>query len=226
MNYFNAKRTQPFIITLFMAIMAFKRVCKMMKKRLAMIHKKGHSHQMTPFRIQLKKSNISVRDALRGRNVILPSYVQSEIDAEKNPKTDSTQNVKVIHKISTRKKVSAYLDDYQIKLRLGRGAPHTVDRLQKSLVIQDVVKSPPPRSPVHSKRKTVMVMPMKITDAKEAPRKPDEESEAGEEELGYEPGTSIYFGATIALQVSNKNKSCLLLFFFYTLHSFALCILF
>lgn len=46
-----------------------------------------------------------------------------------------------------------------------------------------------------------MVAPMKQSDAKEAQK--DEASEGGEEELGYEPGTSIYFGATIALQVRN-----------------------
>jgi hypothetical protein len=207
LNYFNPKRTQPFIITLFMAIMAFKKVCKMMKKRLALIHKKGHSHQMTAFRAQLKKSNECVRDALRGRDVIQPAYIQSEMDLERNPlhKLALTQEVKKIRKITTKKKVSAYLDDYQIKLRLGRGAPATVDRLQKSLVITEVPKyaNPiaQPKSPTHAKRKAVMIAPMKLSDVKEIQKDKEEASEAGEEELGYEPGTSIYFGATIALQV-------------------------
>lgn len=107
--------------------------------------------------------------------------------------------------MTTKKKVAAYLDDYQIKLRLGKGAPATVDRLQKSLVITDLPKYPgsptaQPKSPTHAKRKAVMVAPMKLSDAKEAHK--DEVSDSGEEELGYEPGTSIYFGATIALQVN------------------------
>ena len=206
-NYFNLKRTQPFIITLFMAIMAFKRVCKMMKKRLALIHKKGHIHQMTPFRAQLKKSNISVRDALRGRDVIQSTYIQAEIEAERNPFHLALlkNEPKVIRKISTKKKVAAYLDDYQIKLRLGKGAPATVDRLQKSLVAADI-KPPSPKHSKPTKRKAVIVEPMKMSDIKDIKamqqQQEDEESDAGgDDELGYEPGTSIYFGATIALQV-------------------------
>lgn len=193
-----------------MAIMAFKRVCKMMKKRLALIHKKGHIHQITPFRAQLKKSNISVRDALRGRDVIQSAYIQAELEAERNPFNLAVlkNEPKQIRKISTKKKVAAYLDDYQIKLRLGKGAPATVDRLQKSLVIPDI-KSPTAKHSKHTKRKAVIVEPMKLSDIKAVQQQQEDEisDTGGDDELGYEPGTSIYFGATIALQVRISHCS-------------------
>lgn len=260
LNFFNPKRTQPFIITLFMAIMAFKRVCKMMRKRLAVLHKKTHSHQLTAFRYQLKKSHMAVVQAMRGKDVILPSYVQSIMEEEHSPHSKSHEvlvpDVKAPRKISTQKKVSRYLDDYQVKLRLGRGAPATVDRLQKSLVINDtkavpVVTSKPPLT---KRRSTMMITAIKAAVISKGPedfakahdnlhghhthhghhhthqhhtntnpntntnaatelqkneeKGKDDASALGlDEELGYEPGTSIYFGATVALQVSELRCS-------------------
>lgn len=254
MTLFNARRTQPFIITLFMAIMAFKRVCKMMRKRVAVMKKRTHSHQLSLFRRQVKRSNHDVIEAARGRDVIQPSFIQSQMNAERNPQpkqSATTHEPKPVRKISTQKKVSRYLDDYAVKVRLGKGAPATVDRLMKSLVITE-----PPKPTMQSKsgllkRKSTMIAsalkaaseaakPTDFSNSKD-PHKSDkeghghghnhghtstangtatsaaagntaggkgdgkeEEEGAGgaDEELGYEPGTHIYFGATIALQVS------------------------
>lgn len=143
--------------------------------------------------------------------MIQSTYIQAEIEAERNPFHLALlkNEPKVIRKISTKKKVAAYLDDYQIKLRLGKGAPATVDRLQKSLVASDI-KPPSPKHSKHTKRKAVIVEPMKMSDIKDIKamqqQQEDEESDAGgDDELGYEPGTSIYFGATIALQVEIRS---------------------
>lgn len=257
LNFFNPKRTQPFIITLFMAIMAFKRVCKMMRKRLAVLHKKTHSHQLSAFRYQLKKSHMAVVQAMRGKDVILPSYVQTMMEEEHSPHAKTHEvpvsDVKTPRKISTQKKVSRYLDDYQVKLRLGRGAPATVDRLQKSLVINDtkaaqqaVLTSKPNLT---KRRSTMMITAIKAAEVSKGPEdfskahdnlhghhahhghhhthqhhahtntntnnnaaaeqqkteekgKDDASALALDDELGYEAGTAIYFGATVALQVS------------------------
>ena len=226
LNFFNPKRTQPFIITLFMAIMAFKRVCKMMRKRLKVLRKGCHSHQLSEFRRQLKKSHLDVVEAARGRNVITSTIIQTQSIRLLDSKAIShipivtTNELKIPRKVSTHKKVSRYLDDYQVKLRLGKGAPATVDRLQKSLVIADAPKfvAPKLQAPQSAffKRKSSMIMSaMKAAEVKPVDfakphsaqtaadqQKLHEEAEThGEDELGYEPGTSIYFGATIALQV-------------------------
>jgi hypothetical protein len=234
LNLFNPNRTQPFIITLFMAIMAFKRVCKLMRKRLQVMKKRTHSHQLSLFRRQLKKSNNDVVEAARGRDVIEPTFIQNQINAERNPqpKVHPSNEPKPVRKISMQKKVRRYLDDYAVKVRLGKGAPATVDRLQKSLVIHDA-----PRSHHHHgggkhgmlHRKSMMIMsaiksgadpkasnerpntapaghaqPQNQHQQHQNPQdQPAEEEGAGgaDDELGYEPGTHIYFGATIALQV-------------------------
>lgn len=218
------------------------------------MHKKTHSHQLSAFRVQLKKSHNAVIQARRGKDVILPSYVQLMLEEEKYPKETEVpviMDANVPRKVSTQKKVSRYLDDYQVKLRLGRGAPATVDRLQKSLVVNECAK--PTQSAAAStknvaKRKSTMLLSAikaaEVTKAEDFAKSrenmhngltnhhhyqnhkphghhPDphknegkDESTAGgpEEELGYEPGTSIYFGATIALQVNELFSILLILY--------------
>lgn len=255
LDYFNPKRTQPFIITLFMAIMAFKRVCKLMRMRMLLVKKRTHSHQLSLMQRQLKRSNRDVIEAARGRDVIQSTFIQNQIHAERNPQPTHTMSnePKPIRKISTQKKVRRYLDDYAVKYRLGKGAPATVDRLVKALVIPDG----PHGSHSHHQggksgpvRKSAMIMSaLKATNearASEIAKGPadragsptahhsnhgthrshhhghrhqqgegedakaieEEEAAAGgpDDELGYEAGTHIYFGATVALQVNDTSQ--------------------
>ena len=46
-----------------------------------------------------------------------------------------------------------------------------------------------------------LTVPHDVAAATAAAKHKEEASIGGDEDLGYEPGTSIYFGATIALQV-------------------------
>ncbi len=117
LKFFNPKRTQPFIITFFMAVMAFKRYCKLMRKRLLVLKKGTHSHQLSLFRRQVNRSNNDVYEASRGRDVIRAAFIQKQIQAESAPKqqeeTKSTE-VKTVRKISTNKLVRRPLDDYAV----------------------------------------------------------------------------------------------------------------
>lgn len=73
LQYFHPNRTQPFLITFFQAIMAFKRIFKMMKMRIGFIGKSRVKSRRRPslFRKILKQSAENAEEAKVGKTVFV-----------------------------------------------------------------------------------------------------------------------------------------------------------
>jgi hypothetical protein len=216
------------------------------------LRRRTNTHHLTPLRYELVKSARAVVMAQRGKDVIHADYVENKQLSAQNAEhfqKGSPEGVKTTKKPKTiHKTVSRYLDDYQVKLRLGKGAPATVERLTKNLVLEEssptkasgkgqpanfkrsksaailnAIKEAEDIKPIdfskaheslkHNKNNETKVKQKEefmkeLTVNHESKRKDEGEVVESATELGYEAGTAIYFGATIALQVRDTIPFC------------------
>lgn len=246
--FFHPKRTQPFIITFFQAVMAFKKICKIMKRRTNYMKIAAKSRKESSLKVEVRRSTSQLIAASQGREVlnIWPS--------ERNPNTLSPSKSKVNiieHEGSSfrnktkniRRLVSKHLESFQAKQRLGKGSI-VVEQLERNLnMLQDLsINSPLARKltrklTVSTKRKSTTValsgnktaaLIKAVSDSQinsisvaiqksflkgSRPSTPapitvieDEANENVDDDVEYLSGTSIYFGATVALQVSEHSN--------------------
>lgn len=69
-KYFHPTRTQPFLITFFQAVMAFKNLCKMMRLRVGKKRQFIAHRHVTPFQVELRKSHQLIKTVKKGVSVI------------------------------------------------------------------------------------------------------------------------------------------------------------
>eukprot|EP00600_Ochromonadales_sp_CCMP1393_P014448 CAMPEP_0174996962 /NCGR_PEP_ID=MMETSP0005-20121125/690_1 /TAXON_ID=420556 /ORGANISM="Ochromonas sp., Strain CCMP1393" /LENGTH=1016 /DNA_ID=CAMNT_0016251437 /DNA_START=254 /DNA_END=3301 /DNA_ORIENTATION=+ len=184
---------------------------------------------MSTFKLELEKSAMAVKHAARGKDLISAAAADKQSAQLANsllPKTEGN----ILHipkKRTTYQIVRRHLEDYNMNKKLARGATATVTRLEKNLVPYTAPDKTLRRGTVTKKQRKSTMM-MNAVNAAELARaagnnaitfKPVLEAMSDlrtstsalndtkidpisliHEELEYESGTSIYFGATIAIQ--------------------------
>ena len=248
--YFHPARTQPFIITFFQAVLAFKRICKVMKKRTGFMKSSGNNRRRSNFRREMKRSQLSIIEASRGKPVL--KYETFRKDEEQPgaqtlaARFGDTLVSQMQEKLSPHAKqkamfqrVSRQVANFNIGQRNGRAPMSVADKLNSSLVVD---KNPNPmlyhrregqrkhsKPTNRSRSQSLAVAAMKnsemvqqgVTDATKqhaagaasqefltglanqllVTGAPVENEFDEEEDIEYVPGTAIYYGAAIALQV-------------------------
>jgi len=200
-----------------------------MKKRIGVkVRSTNPFKKVSALRHELYKSTRAVQDASRGQQVIQFSSVEREIwerQQEAAMKSDLFRHSYLIipKKKSTFQIVGRHLADYSVKKKLGRGAPGTVARLEKSLV--PMLSTPHHHHGVKQRRSDAILNAVKaaemhvnktadglaafsnarleetLRDMKVANAiARGDMSVTVDDGVEYEAGTSIYFGSTIALQ--------------------------
>jgi hypothetical protein len=69
-KYFHPSRTQPFLITFFQAVMAFKKVCKLIKIRIGRTKQVSLLKRSTTFQVELKRSQQQITMIKKGQSLI------------------------------------------------------------------------------------------------------------------------------------------------------------
>lgn len=87
LEFFHPARTQPFIITFFQVVMAFKRVCKFMRRRTGIVRISISSRKRSNFKHEMRRSQQHLTEVTRGSHVIDSSAVP-EYDAERERAAD------------------------------------------------------------------------------------------------------------------------------------------
>lgn len=202
-KYFHPARTQPFIITLFQSILAFKRVCKRMKLRLGR-NKRTRSRKATLFRTELSRAQKTLENARKGKILIstpshisLPSGIPIPMNLDKS---------KTIEKISSTpidylyRKIDRHLGDYQNRYNQSRAAPSLDERLDS--IIENNC-SPHRKSPMKGKKaNSIKPLSDQMFSKTNIITGVEEVEEGKVIDVGeYLEGSTLYYGSTIALQV-------------------------
>lgn len=233
-DYFHPSRTQPFIITFFQAVIAFKRICKIMKKRLFRNKHSCVNRRISNLQLQLRRSRDSIALAAKGRPVILSDIEHEDVFAKKErPKRHSKPEVinrnLTNHHVLVQEgpifkrnekliiAVGRQLEEYYTTIRQGK-SNIVVERLQKNLITNFEIEEAKRKRVSHHRRAATPLV-LKANDVANIFQKNeyfqsltaqgltgeeaqnDEMSLKSNQEMDYLSGTSIYFGATISLQV-------------------------
>jgi len=146
MNYFHPTRSEPFFVILFRAVLALRKVCKMIRKKINLRYLKNTSNgkKMSILKYEVINTTKLIDDAKKGRDVIkfMPStsqinVIEKVINNIKNFK-NTNEGKKVAHqreqasslaaqrlqlklklKRNTYRAVEKHLDTYQLKERMG-----------------------------------------------------------------------------------------------------------
>lgn len=229
-NYFNPARTQPFIITFFMAVLAFRRLWKRMRQARQLRNRQLFpSHSRSMLQAVMKRSQRNIYTVLKGKSVmnprdvvsassstILPSAAQQQIKARASVVYPPRRSTKIISKKRQTEElfrnVSRQVASFHMKLHQNR-AEELEERLDNIIAfdkkeeIEASIPSPK-KSHLQSRSKASSRSALRNTYFQQfaaAPLVADELDEHNTHQLDvgeYLEGTSIYYGATIALQVS------------------------
>lgn len=145
LSYFSIKRTEPFLITFFRAIFAFKRVCRAIRKKLntRYIKRAAHGTKRSALNFEISNSNKAIYEAMYGKDVI--KYIPSTSNCEKiQPIVSMFQELalqqdasskKLVTKRNVFRAVEKHLDGYHLKERTGKGPTALAERIKNNLVI-------------------------------------------------------------------------------------------
>lgn len=174
LNYFSPSRTQPFVVSLFMAVMAFKKLAKKIIFRRNYIKARGTSSRLTPFKIEINKSHRSTVLAQKGHTVILTTKSSSSLDPLKTGNITAELDIAsflpaktfVNKELELRQAVEQKIADFHQEagnIRLGKDQSVGA-RLQAQLkpTSYDVDGRAPKKSP--AKRSTVVGRPSEEND--------------------------------------------------------------
>jgi hypothetical protein len=223
------RRTQPLLVTFVQSILAFKRLAKTMRKWKnlnASVKKRVHTKSTSSLQIQCKTSDVMVRQSAAGVSVInMPPDIILKVKAEEQKlkimrlreenkkrmqafmtlrqdngdnramaRTTTLDNADIFQKKKTKKRINLLssfterLDSLQTNL--DRKLAHEMARNRKSFN-----RARAASNPKHDQSKTtsedLLLKNLAISGADATPHV---------ERFDYMPGTTIYFGSSVAIQ--------------------------
>lgn len=207
LNYFHPNRTQPFLITFFQAVLAFKRVCRLMKLRMGFRKPPpaAQRRRSSTFQAIIRKSREEMEEARMGKPVLVPSVAKlitqpsSSSLVASPPKSNPEPPGPDSQIAETRlldKQVSSFLRKHVVQAR----AEALTERLEAMSGQQE--------------KKAVSLNDHKQQQggaeyfkhfAHSMLAEDFDESSTPAVVMDYLSGSAIYFGATIALQVSHLS---------------------
>ena len=137
MNYFHPSRSEPFFVILFRAVLALRKVCKIIRKRINIKYLKNTSNgkKMSILRYEINNTTKIIDEAKRGRDVIkcVPSTRQINVIEKVINNMKDFKNTNGGNKIAYKKEQhssSLSLADHrlQLKLKLKRNTYRAVEK--------------------------------------------------------------------------------------------------
>lgn len=189
-RYFSVNRTQPFVVTLLMAVVSFKRIAKLMKKRFIFAKVMAAKRGVSSLRKSIAFSEIDVARAREGNRVIIDYNIPVTVEA---PKVYSYENDPAIKALMLKRK-------NQKKRRRNKVtsqncvimAAKQIARFNKKLVSGEL------NAPDALQRKLNAMS--KGPQIKQPTAQQVDDKFGAESQQTHTPGTTIYYGSQIALQ--------------------------
>ena len=203
-HFFNPNRTQPFLITFFQAVLAFRRMFKKMKIRLGHRSAQQGRHE-SPLHAEMKKSQRVVRLVKKGKTIVDPEHFFPDPKDIQVSKNDKDQMVSTLPRNKTEelfRNVSKQINNFHLQLAHNRVAELEGKLDQMAAIENDMKAKRPKSSGGKGGDKKNMLKNTYFQSFSTAALVTDENDETKQQiEVGeYLEGTHIYFGATIALQ--------------------------
>jgi hypothetical protein len=231
-KYFHPSRTQPFLITFFQAVMAFKKVCKLIKIRIGRTRQFNLLKRSTTFQVELKRSQQQITMIKKGQSLIQADvlkphllitatkvgddfYKNQEIRYNKREKLFTQVNKQINGYLSKERQnpVSQLLDHKLTKLAEEGSSPSKKTRatiLGKSnndqLLSHSNVFQAFENTQQTNHNNNNETNETTIPSSSAAPFGEGEEGGTGpkREDYGdYIEGTAIYYGSTVAIQAKH-----------------------
>lgn len=212
-NYFHPNRTQPFLITFFQAVCAFKRVCKLMKIRLGFRRPQDAVRKRTStFRVLIKRSRAIAEEARVGKPVLTPSPLHQASHHSAHSKVhENSLESRIsgeVH-LSVEMKVTAFRKKHIPQSR----AEILAEKLDKMMAMSERHARALRRTSTPKTHAPVPMGPLGPLGIDMSPRldyfknfahamlAEEFDDSAPLAAMEYLTGSAIYFGATIAFQV-------------------------
>jgi hypothetical protein len=133
MNYFHPSRSEPFFVILFRAVLALRKICKIIRKRINIKYLKNTSNgkKMSILRYEINNTTKIIDEAKRGRDVIkcVPSTRQINVIEKVINNMKDFKNTNGGKKIAYKKEQSSLTDHrLQLKLKLKRNTYRAVEK--------------------------------------------------------------------------------------------------
>ncbi len=219
-KYFHPTRTQPFLITFFQAILAFKKVCKMMRLRIGKRRQFSNYRHATPFQVELERSHQLISAVKKGQSVIRVEPMNNVKTIDLNETSDNFYRKQSLQRTKSERlfrEVNKQLESYVIRERLKANKPgeSLEDKLNRVYTTSDV----------STKRKNSMTKKAQHTKPVDThlitsqnlfqfllstnPTGGDNPISSGVEEFDskqhleqgeYLEGTAMYYGSSVAVQ--------------------------
>lgn len=145
MNYFHPTRSEPFFVIIFRAVLALRKICKMIRKKINLkyLKKTSDGKKMSILKYEISNTTKIIDDAKKGRDVIkfIPSTSEINViekvinnikdfkntnegkkvayNKEQSSLAAQRLQLKLKSKRNTYRAVEKHLDTYQLKERTG-----------------------------------------------------------------------------------------------------------
>lgn len=212
-KYFHPARTQPFLITFFQAVVAFKKVCKMMRLRLGKNRQSNYHKRPGAFRRELVRSAQLIKNAKKGEPVINLHQAWNQINRTTIATADEfyrKQSLRMTNAEKLFRSVNQHLEQSAMKERMA--SHETLEAKLSKLTFPNKKEGVSKRiTTIKAQDNTITTSNNPFNNFVDANRQTSTTAGMTEEVEGkraipidyqgdYIEGTAIYYGSAIAIQ--------------------------